>query len=119
MSAFDRLQTLAGHGYSRPMRRDGNRLSRQWDISDRRGDTLLDDISIFLADLCKGHGFCSVLPEDVLAAGEPLTGEGFADAVLRAEGWHDPSDEHTFRPQLMRLFAERYGASVSASDYRR
>jgi hypothetical protein len=101
------------------MRRDENRLSRAGGISERRGETLMDDIGIFLADLCKGHGFCSALPNDVLAAGEPLTAESFAHAVLRAEGWHDPSDEHTFRPQLMRLFAERYGASVSASDYRR
>ena len=101
------------------MRKDENRLSRAWGISERRGENLVDDMQILLADLCKGHGFCSVLPDDVFAAGEPLTAESFAHAVLRAEGWHDPSDEHTFRPQLMKLFTERYGTSVSASDYGR
>jgi hypothetical protein len=101
------------------MRRDENRLSRAWGISERRGDTLMDDLGIFLGDLCKGHGFCSALPDEVLAASQPLNAEAFADAVLRAEGWREPSDEHTFRPALMKLFTERYGTSVSACDYGR
>jgi hypothetical protein len=101
---------------SKPMRRDENRLSGAWRISERRGDTLIDDIGIFLADLCKGHGFCAALPDDIVAAGNPLTAEAFAHAVLHAEGWNDPSDEDTFRPQLMKLFAERYGFSVSVSN---
>src|SRR5688572_17260346 len=99
------------------MRRDENRLSRAWGISERRGETLRDDIAIFLADLCKG-GFCAI-PDDVLDGDKPLTAEAFAHAVLRAEGWDDPSDEHTFRPQLRRLFEERYGTSVSPADYGR
>ena len=101
------------------MRRDENRLSVVWGISERRGETLVDDIGIFLADLCKGHGFCNAQPDDILDGGKPLTAEAFAHAVLRAEGWPDPSDEHTFRPQLIKLFKERYGSRVSASDYGR
>jgi hypothetical protein len=99
------------------MRRDKDRLSRAWVISQRRGETLIDDIEILLGDLCKGGGFCSALPDDVLATGDPLTAEGFANAALRAEGWPEPEREYEFRPQLMKLFTERYGPAISAADY--
>jgi hypothetical protein len=56
--------------------------------------------------------------DEVLPADGCLSAETFADAVLRAEGWPDPRDEHTFRPQLVKLFIERYGARASASLYR-
>jgi len=99
------------------MKRDKDRLSRAWGISERRGATLLDDIGIFLGDLCKGHGFCSALPDEVLAAGDPLTADAFADAVLRAEGWPEPEREYEFRPQFVKLFTARYGPAISAADY--
>jgi hypothetical protein len=41
-----------------------------------------------------------------------------ATMVLLAEGWPDPGDEYTFRPQLVKAFSERYGPSVSALNYR-
>ena len=100
------------------MRRDENRLSRAWGISERRGETLLEDIGIFLGDLCKGGGFCSALSDEVFSASDPLTADAFANAVLRAEGWPEPEREYEFRPQLVKLFTERYGPEISAADYR-
>jgi hypothetical protein len=99
------------------MRRDQDRLSHQWGIGDRRGDTLLDDLQIFLGDLCKGGGFCNALADDVLTGDEALTADAFATAVLAAEGWADPEHEYRWRPQIAKLFIERYGPSISATDY--
>jgi hypothetical protein len=99
------------------MRRDQDRLRRQWGISDRRGETVLDDLQIFLGDLCKGGGFCSALADDVLCGDERLTADAFATAVLAAQGWADPEHEYHWRPQFVKLFTERYGPSISAIDY--
>ena len=101
------------------MKRDENRMSRQWNISGRRGDTLAEDVLIFLGDLCKGHGFCSVFPSDVLAASEPLTAEVFATAILHAEGWPDTEQDYEWHPQFVKLFTERYGPVISAAEYKR
>lgn len=96
------------------MRRDQDRLSRAWRISGRRADTLPDDLAIFLQELATEGGLIASV-DDVLPADGCLSAEAFADAVLRAEGWPDPRDEHTFRPQLMKLFIERYGATASTT----
>jgi hypothetical protein len=100
------------------MRRDKDRLSRTWGITDRHGATLKDDLEFVLAALCKGGGFCSTSVYDVLAGEEPLTAEAFAEAVLLAEGWPDPADDYQYRPEFIRLFTERYGPSISARSYR-
>lgn len=100
------------------MRRDKDRATIAWRMSDRRGKNLVDDLAIVLADLCKGGGFCSALPDDVLASGDPLTADAFANAILRAEGWPEPDQEYQWRPLLKKLFTERYGAAVSVADYR-
>jgi hypothetical protein len=101
------------------MRRDKDRLRRQWNMSDRRGETLADDLQIFLGDLCKGAGFCSAHPDDVLRSGDPLTAEAFATAVLVAEGWPDPECEYEWKPQFVKLFIERYGPEISAAAFDR
>jgi hypothetical protein len=101
------------------MRRDKDRLRRAWNISDRRGETLAEDLQIFLGDLCKGRGFCNATADEILRGGERLTAEAFATAVLAAEGWPDPEGEYHWRPQLIKLFTERYGPQISAADYGR
>ena len=99
------------------MRRDKDRLRLAWGISDRRGETLEKDLEIVLAALCRGHGFCDALAQDILADNKPLTAEAFAHAVLLAEGWRDPESEYQYRPQFIRLFTERYGPSISEQEY--
>jgi hypothetical protein len=88
-------------------------------MSDRRGETLADDLQIFLGDLCKGGGFCNALADDILSGRDALTAEAFATAVLAAEGWSDPEREYKWRPQLVKLFIERYGAEISAAAFER
>lgn len=101
------------------MRRDKDRLRRAWNISDRRGETLADDLQIFLGDLCRGGGFCCALADEILRGDESLTADAFATAVLAAEGWPDPEHEYHWRPQFVRLFIERYGPQISEADYSR
>jgi hypothetical protein len=100
------------------MRRDKDRLRRAWRISERRGATLVDDLHIFLLELCRGGGFCCAGVSDVLSGDEVLTAEAFAHAVLLAEGFPDPDREYEWRPQVVRLFRDRYGQQISARDYR-
>lgn len=85
-------------------------------MSDRRGETLADDLQMFLSDLCKGGGFCNALAGDILRDCDKLTADAFATAVLAAEGWPDPEHEYHWRPQFVELFIERYGHEVSAAD---
>jgi hypothetical protein len=118
MSAFDPLQTFGQRIMLRSMRRDKDRLRGAWGVSERRGNTLVEDMAILLGDLCKGAGFCSAFAHEVLAAGDPLTADAFATAVLRAEDWPDPEHEYVWRPQFVKLFNERYGAAISAADYK-
>ena len=100
------------------MRRDKDRLRKRWGISERRGRTLVDDLAILLGDLCKGAGFCSASADEVVAASDPLTADAFATAVLRAEGWPEPEREYHWRPQFVKLFTDRYGAAISAAEYK-
>lgn len=79
----------------------------------------MDDLHLLLGDLCKAWGFCSGRADDILAGGEPLTADGFATAVLAAEGFPEPELDSECRAKLKRVFMARYGASVSAGDYRR
>jgi len=88
-------------------------------MSGRRGETLGEDLQIFLGDLCKGGGFCSALAADIIRDCETLTAEAFATAVLVAEGWPEPEREYHWKPQFMKLFIERYGHAVSVADFNR
>jgi hypothetical protein len=101
------------------MRRDKDRMRRAWWLSERRGETLVADLEILLADLCKGGGFCNAMTNDVLRGKDPLTADEFAMGVLRSEGWSDPEKEYDFRLEFIKLFTERYGPSISAAEYRR
>ena len=99
------------------MRRDKDRLAREWAISDRRGATLEEDLEIFFGDLCKSGGFCNAAPRDVLAVGKSITAESFALCIIAAEGWPEPDREYEYRPKLVRLFTDRYGPSISPKEY--
>ena len=99
------------------MRKDEDRETSRWHISGRRADNLADDLAIFLQEIATGGGLIAGI-DDVLPPDGRVSAEGFAEAVLRAEGFPNPSDEYTFRPQLVRLFTERYGPTASTSDYR-
>lgn len=88
-------------------------------MSDRRGETLADDLEIFLGDLCKGGGFCSASADDILRDCNTLTADAFATAVVAAEGWPEPEREYHWRPQFVKLFTERYGPEISAADSNR
>jgi hypothetical protein len=84
----------------------------------KRGGTLAADLDLLLGDLCAKWGFCNRLTGTELASlTDGLTPDAFADAVLRAEGFSEPSLELDWRRKLERLFADRYGASVSSADY--
>jgi hypothetical protein len=101
------------------MKRDKDRFQRQWKMSNRRGETLADDLQIFLGELCKGAGFCSALADDILRGRKTLTAEAFASAVLAAEGWPNPEQEYEWRPQFVKLFVARYGPEISATTFAR
>ena len=60
------------------MRRDTDRLRKAWNVSGRRGETLAEDMQIFLGDLCKGGGFCSAPVDDILHGHETLSADAFA-----------------------------------------
>ena len=81
----------------------------QW--SRKRGETLEADLDVLIGDLCTEWGFCNQLSaSDLLAAGAAVEADGFAAAVLRAEGM-DPELEIAWRRRIRRAFADRYGRS--------
>lgn len=88
-------------------------------FSHKRGETLVDDLQLFLCGCCRSWGFCNSLADDILAGRARLTPEAFATAVLAAEGWPEPEFEWEARAKLMRAFIARYGGPVSADDYER
>jgi hypothetical protein len=89
-------------------------------FSTKRADTLADDLDLLLGDLCVRWGFCNGLTGHDLTKDErQLTAEDFARAVLVAEGFSRPELELEWLRSLKRLFIERYGHTVSASDYAR
>jgi hypothetical protein len=77
------------------MRRDKDCATRHWNVSGRRADNLADDLAIFLQDIATGGGLIAGVA-DVLPADGLLSAEAFAEGVLRAEGWPDPSDDTVF-----------------------
>jgi hypothetical protein len=89
--------------------------SRRW--SEKRRDDLAGDLEILLGDLCVIWGFCNRLSGASLVQDHPrLTGDLFATAVLRAEGW--TSDHHgDWHGRIKRVFCDRYGQSVSQSGF--
>lgn len=111
MRASGRRVILAG------VRRDKDRIRKQWGLSDRRGETLVADLHILLADICKATGFCSALADDIVRGRDPLTAEAFAMEMLAQEGWPDPENSYEWRPQFVKLFIDRYGPAISAADY--
>ena len=99
-----------------------NSDGRKWPIaetkwSDARGATLEDDLNILLRDLCVQWGFCNLMNgAELIANHNPLTDDAFAKAVLIAEGF-DSDLELAWRRKLKRLFAGRYGSSLSEAEY--
>ena len=86
--------------------------------SAKRAAALADDLDILLYDLCVHWGFCNQLTGHALAQdGRQLSAEDFAMAVLVAEGFPQPELELEWLRKFKRLFVERYGQTVSASDY--
>ena len=88
---------------------------RRW--SEKRRDDLAEDLDILLGDLCVIWGFCNRLSGAELVRDHPrLTGDLFATAVLRAEGW--TSDHHgDWHGHIMGVFGHRYGPAVSKTDF--
>ena len=79
---------------------------------------MAEDLDIILGDLCRLYGFCNRLSgAELLIGGQPLTAEAFAIAVLKAEGFPEPSYEVTWGARFRRIFTLRYGDAVSASGY--
>jgi len=84
--------------------------------SKKRHPDLLNDLMIFMGDLCVEWGFCTrLLPDDLLDGGATLTAEEFARAVIAADGG-DPEYSEWLKP-IRNKFIERYGASVSQESY--
>lgn len=83
----------------------------------RRRD-LADDLDVLLDALCTQCGYCNSLRgRQLLAAHDPLTADEFAVAVMTAEGFPDPQHEPRLLRHLKRVFADRYGGTVSSRSY--
>ncbi len=74
-------------------------------------------MDILLGDLGVRWGFCNGLSGVELTSRRLLTADAFARAVLEAEGFPEPELELRWSRKFRRLFIERYGEAVSASDY--
>ena len=82
-----------------------------------RKANLADDLDLLIGDLCMRWGFCNALrADDLLRDHEILDATTFAEAVLQAEGMNAET-EVTWKRRTRNKFTERYGASVSASNY--
>jgi hypothetical protein len=79
--------------------------------------TLDHDLRVLLDKLCVEWGFC-IPPDhaDRIASSDHLDGDGFASAVLRAEGMDPEYELHWFR-RIRRRFVDEFGNSVSVSTY--
>jgi hypothetical protein len=85
--------------------------------SKKRSPDLVEDLNILLGDLCVQWGFCNQLGgDDLIRDHQPITADGFAWAVLQAEGMN-PEYELEWRRKMKRLFVDRYGQSVSVSGF--
>jgi hypothetical protein len=88
---------------------------KRW--SEKRRDDLAGDLDILLGDLCLIWGFCNSLSGATLVQDHPcLTGEVFATAVLRAEGW-SLGHHGEWQGRIMKVFRDRYGQAVSLADF--
>lgn len=100
------------------VRRDKDRWSPpSWASSNRRAETLLDDLQLLLGDLCREWGFCNALADDILPEAEVITADIFAKAVLIAEGWPEDDLPLQWQDTVRKVFEGRYGTSVSTSAY--
>ena len=87
-------------------------------FSKKRGATLAEDLDILLGDLCVHWGFCNSLSGlELINRQRPLTPEAFASAVLVAEGFAKPELELEWSRKVRQLFIDRYGETISLSDY--
>lgn len=100
------------------MRRDRDKWRpHTWRSTHLRGETLTEDLGLLLADLCRQWGFCNASGWDIAAGHDVLTPDGFATAVLEAEGWAEPEKAWAWRVELTKVFAARYGSHASPGDY--
>jgi len=89
---------------------------KEW--TNKRGESLMEDLDILLGDLCVIWGFCNGLTGwELTQDGETITSENFARAVLLAEGLQ-PHESEAWFPKIMNVFADRYGETVSESSFR-
>lgn len=88
-------------------------------FGNKRGETLAEDLQLFLCGCCRSWGFCNSLADDILDGGGLLTPDAFATAVLAAEGWPEPELEREAHARLERAFIARYGGPLSTDDYER
>lgn len=78
---------------------------------------LVDDLEIFISDLCTEWDFCGgVSAEDLIANGKTLRSLDFINAVLIAEGMN-PKTSVNWGRRIKRKFVQRYGQSVSISTH--
>lgn len=119
-SAFHPLRTFAACANDPVMMREPDDDKRsEWRSSRERAETLVDDLHLLLMDLCAHWGFCAALADDIVEACPVLTADGFATALLAAEGWPNPELETEWRPRFARLFNSRYGVCVTQADFER
>lgn len=86
--------------------------------SAKRAANLIEDLEIFLGDLCTEWGFCNRLTaEELIVAGKPVKAVEVAKAVLLAEGMN-PECEVEWERRIRNRFIERYGsAAVTPAAY--
>lgn len=76
------------------------------------------ELQILIGKLCTEWGFC-IPPDDAerIVRSDPLTGEEFAVAILRAEGM-DPDNELYWSRRIRNRFIDTFGSSfVSTTTY--
>jgi hypothetical protein len=87
---------------------------RNW--SEKRKDTLEEDLNILIGDLCVLCGYCNDLNGAKLVRDHTvLTDDDFARAVLTAEGMN-PDTASDYK-MIRNRFRIRYGSSVTKRDY--
>jgi hypothetical protein len=87
---------------------------RKW--SEKRRDTLEEDLDILIGDLCALCGYCNDLSGERLVRDHAvLTDDDFARAVLIAEGMNpDTSADYKM---IRNRFRIRYGSSVTKREF--
>jgi len=91
------------------------RAKRLWTWG--RGKGLAEDLDLLMAVLCTEWGFCNRLTGAEVVRDFPvLTGDGFARAVLKAEGMY-PDAHEGWRIQIEKQFTLRYGGQITVDQY--